>query len=244
MRLSILLALVIFFSGCTSPEKMDIEEVRKTAYQEGYSKALAQIDIQQAQALRGEMLACRAYQFLPVFFQNLAGLECGRDFSKVENIETVASDFPYAPALFALGFIFLLLLFLSFFIPSIFRLAGTWRGAVLQKFEPTRLAIEAQLRADIEKKIESLESRRKALIESVDHLQKQHDLAAARTETANERMLELELANDQLKADLERRLELAKNSQKTAELGELISAMGRSRRNAIRPINQGPSGPL
>lgn len=224
----LILVASLFLVGCADKEQILCDSRIEEASKAGYREAVEAIQLQNLQDIRGDQLACRAYEKLPAQLQNLAGLDCSQKWPS--NIENLSASIPLAPSLILFLLLLLAFGFWYFVFPSFGQFAGSAGAAFALKIDP----LKARILAEIHAEKTNLKSQLKPLHQEINELRASSKTAEAeaadaknRAAVAKEELDDLHDQADALRVEIERRLALSKKAASTADLADLLGSIGK-----------------
>jgi hypothetical protein len=227
MKIIFFFIISMLLTACAPSNSPDVGKLTKEAYQKGYDQAVFDLNLENLQNLKGHMLACQAAAVFPVVFQKLIGLDCSIDFDQFPDIKNVTANVPFKPIFMTLAVLLVCGLILVLLIPPLGRISAQWNAALQDRYSGLRTRkmteIEAQATQIRENTLEPLRRRSEELETAIKS-------AEARYTAAIQRADEAEDWSDHLEAEVEalkKKVELAKATESTDDLAELLSSLGR-----------------
>jgi len=224
----LILFATLLLVGCADKAQIQCEKLIEAGQQEGYNRAVADIQLENLRNLRGDQLACRLYSKLPNQLENLAGLDCSVQWP--DGLENISASMRFMPAAILLMVIFCIFGLWYFVVPGLGGFAGQAVGAIALKVSPLRKQIlskvnqeEVDLRGQLEplrEKIRSLHNEARVAGQKADEAKKSEVVA-------NEELEAIFQQTDALRAELEHRISLAKKAQSTSDLTNLLGQIGK-----------------
>lgn len=218
----------VLLVGCADKAEVQCETRIAASHQEGYNKAVTDLQLENLQNLRGDQLACRLYSKLPLPLENLAGLDCSVQWP--DGLENVSAAMRIAPASVLALIVFLGFGFFYFVVPGLGGFAGQAVAAMALQIQPLRKQIlgkvnqeEAELRGQLEplrEKIRALHDDAKVAAEKAAQAKKAEVLAQETLHALHEQ-------EDALRDQLEHRINLAKKAESTSDLTNLLGQIGK-----------------
>lgn len=238
MKAICFLALSILLAACSPSKQPDVEKIKTKAFQEGYSQALDEINLENLQNLKGHMIACKALSPLPTAAQGLAGLDCTMPFDKYQDINNIAANIPYrtifAVLIMAISLVILLVtsaLTLRMLIEALGGISGQFnasliaRSAKWREAETIKIKIEAEeLRnqqiAPLYEEVEQLKTTKESIQNEIRFLENEHQKTDAELDKVQSKL-------DELKKHLEKQLALSKAADSTENIANILSSLGK-----------------
>lgn len=224
----LILFATLLLVGCADKAEIQCEARIEAGQQEGYNKAVADIQLENFRNLRGDQLACRLYSKLPSQLENLAGLDCTTQWPN--GLENISASMRFMPAAILLMVIFCIFGLWYVVAPGFGQFAGQAQAAMALKISPIRNQIlskvnqeEADLRGQLEplrEKIRYLHNEARVAGQKADEAKKSEVLA-------HEELDAIYQQTDALRAELEHRISLAKKAQSTSDLTNLLGQIGK-----------------
>jgi outer membrane murein-binding lipoprotein Lpp len=224
----LILFATLLLVGCADKAEIQCEKRIEAGQQEGYNKAVADLQLENLRNLRGDQLACRLYSKLPLPLENLAGLDCSVQWPG--GLENVSAAMRIAPAAILALIVFLGFGFFYFIVPGLGGFAGQALAAMALKIQPVRKQIlgkvnqeEVDLRGQLEPlraKIRALQDDAKVAAEKAAEAKESELLAYEALDALYEQA-------DALRDELEKRIVMSKQAASTADLTNLLGQIGK-----------------
>lgn len=221
----VIIIMAIVLSACSSKIQCPDAEAADKA---GYDRAISEINIENAKYLRGEMLACKVFQFTPHAVQNILSLDCTRPWETYPNIDVVSAKMPVMPVVFAILWTIIVVMLISLLIQPLGHISGQWNAAIRDRYGSLRSKKIAEAEAEAkhinETRITPLKRQEQSLLSAIEKAKEALRISQNLASEAEEKAAELE---NEMKT-LERQVALGKTAESTNELADILANLGRN----------------